>query len=62
MSTHYFASDGSYGSGPVLTVDTTNWTVTQWGAIDECEDDARVELAFEFASNLAGEQLQFPGM
>lgn len=46
---HWFAEDGSYGSGVTLVVDTTKWTDEDWRDIDDASDSERVWLALEIS-------------
>ena len=48
----YFHSDGSYGSGSPVVVDTDNWTPEMWEAIDDIGDMSRKELAIHFKKGL----------
>lgn len=45
MSTMWVADDGSYGTGMIVTVDTTNWTDSDWQQFEEVSDDLRIHEA-----------------
>lgn len=44
---HWFAEDGSYGSGVTIVVDTRNWTDEDWRDIDDSSDSERALVAIE---------------
>ena len=46
---HWFAPDGSYGSGLPIVTDTTKWTEEDWREIEDTSDDERIWVAFGLA-------------
>jgi hypothetical protein len=51
---HWFAEDGSYGSGVTLVVDTSNWTDEDWRDIEDTSDSERSTVALEITKKRRG--------
>lgn len=52
MSKHYyFAADGSYGSGDIVVVDTTNWSPEEWEIVENATDGERMSIAYQVSVN-----------
>ena len=45
----WVTDDGSYGSGEVLIIDTTNWTDAEHEQLEDASDSERLEIAYEIA-------------
>jgi len=55
MSTMWVADDGSYGTGRIVTVDTANWSETDWEELEEVSDSERIHLACAIERERNGE-------
>lgn len=62
MSTHYFAADGSFGTGDIIVVNTANWSPEEWEIVDSASDDERMSIAYQISANAtpAAEWTQLP--
>lgn len=57
MMKAYFTSDGTFGSandGDIVILDVSRFTDEDWGDIDQCPDDTRLELAQLIAKQRGG--------
>ena len=55
MSSHYFASDGNYGSANnVVILETGHWDADDWTAIEESWDGDRISTALEIVRKYGG--------
>ena len=55
MSAIWIAADGTYGSGQIASIDTTEWTESDFDELADAPDCTRLELAFAIAaSHIAG--------
>jgi hypothetical protein len=45
----WVTEDGSYGSGEVLIIDTTNWTDAELEQVSNAGENERIEIAYQIA-------------
>jgi hypothetical protein len=45
----WVTDDGSYGTGEVLIIDTTNWTDAELEQVSDASDNERIEIAYQIA-------------
>jgi hypothetical protein len=58
MSAIWIAADGTYGSGHVVSIDTTDWHQSDFEELAEAPDCTRLELAFVIAASHLGGRLR----
>ena len=45
----WITADGSYGTGELLIIDTTNWTNAELEQVSDASDNERIETAYQIA-------------
>ena len=59
MKDLWVSEEGTYGTGSMVLVDTTNWSDADWQELEECRDWDRLQTAVDISERTEGSSCDY---